>query len=115
MLLKEYKTHYVPANTVISIVGDISPRQVLQWVQKKFEAAVKTPAPKRKFLSDSAPRELRLKLEAGDVQQLYLSLGFPTVPLQHSDAASLEILEALLGDGAASRLNLAIREKSQSA
>src|SRR5258708_22155066 len=27
-LLIYYKTHYVPANTVISIVGDISPRQV---------------------------------------------------------------------------------------
>ena len=114
-LLKYYKTHYVPSNTVISIVGDVSTNQVLHWVQKKFESSVKPSPPKRKFTFDKDSRGLRLKTEAGDVQQLYLSMGFPTVPIQHSDAASLEILEALLGDGAASRLNLAIREKSQSA
>lgn len=114
-LLKYYRTHYVPSNTVLSVVGDVSGPRVLQWVEKNF-ANLKRPAPpRRRFQNDTEPKSLRLLLEPGDVQQIYLSLGFPTVPLTHPDSPPLEILESLLSEGASGRLNLNIREKAQSA
>ncbi len=115
ILLKYYNHHYVPSNTVISIVGDVSSPAVISWIRKYFEPKIRPKAPQRKFSLDSEPKKLQVHAEAGELQQLYLSLGFPTVALTHEDAAALEILEAVLGEGSASRLNLAIREKSLSA
>jgi zinc protease len=114
-LLKYYKAHYVPSNTVITIVGDISSQSIVQRVKKNFETVSKPNAPRRNFFDDPVPKRLQLHAELGDVQQIYLSLAFPTVALTHPDAAPIEILESILGEGAASRLNLAIREKSQAA
>ncbi len=114
-LLKYYQTHYVPSNTVLTVVGDIKAEKVVQWIQKNFESVKKTGAPQRRFTFDPEPKSLNLLTEPGDLQQIYLSLGFPTVPIDHLDSAVLEILEAILGDGSSCRLNLAIREKSQSA
>ena len=111
-LLNYYKKHYVPSNTVISIVGDISPKKIINWITRYFEAKSAPKAPQRRFAVDSEPKKLQVYTEAGDVQQVYLSLGYPSVSLNDSDAAALEVLDAVLGDGHASRLNLTIREKS---
>ena len=114
-LFNYYHKHYVPSNTVITVVGDVSVEKLSLWLDRNFAPVKRPKAPGRKFAVDKQPRSLQLRLEPGDVQQIYLSLGFPSVALTHPDAAALEILEAVLGDGTASRLNLAIREKSQSA
>lgn len=114
-LMAYYRKHYVPSNTVISVVGNVSAPQVLQWTEKNFELVRKPKAPQRRFLEDAEPKRLQVHTEAGDVQQIYLSLGFPTVSIHHPDSAVLEVLAAILGDGAASRFNLSLREKSQSA
>lgn len=114
-LMDYYRSHYVPSNTVISVVGNVSAPQILKWAQKNFESVRRPKAPQRRFSFDGEPQGLEVHAEAGDVQQLYLSLGFPTVPITHPDSAALEVLAAILGDGAASRFNLSLREKSQSA
>ncbi len=114
-LMAYYRAHYVPSNTVISVVGNVSAKQVLNWVRKNFETVRRPKAPARRFLEDGEPKGLQVHAEAGDVQQIYLSLAFPTVPIQHPDSAALEVLAAILGDGAASRFNLSLREKTQSA
>lgn len=114
-LMAYYQKHYVPSNTVISVVGNVSASQVLGWARKNFEAVRHPEAPKRRFLGDKEPKGLKVHTEPGEVQQIYLSLGFPTVPIQHPDSAALEVLAAVLGDGAASRFNLSLREKTQSA
>lgn len=114
-LMGYYRKHYVPSNTVLTVVGDVSAPAILEWVRHHFERIRRPAPPARKFQEDPEPKSLRLRLEAGEVQQVYLSLGFPTLPISHPDAPAVEILEALLGDGSACRLNLAIREKSQSA
>jgi zinc protease len=112
-LLSYYKKHYVPSNTVISIVGNISPKKIIQWVDKNFEAVSAPQAPKRKVTIDQEPKKIRVYTEAGDVQQVYMSLGYPTVSIDHPDAAPLEVLDSILGEGHASRLNLSIRESKQ--
>ena len=114
-LLKYYKTHYAPLNTVVTVVGNVSSKKIISWIKKNFEQFTAPKTPPREFKYDSEPKSLSLHTEAGDVQQIYLSLGYPTVPLMHLDAPALEMLDSILGDGVASRLNLNIREKSQSA
>ncbi len=114
-LLQYYRTHYVPSNTVIAIVGDVSHQKLIRWLEAHFEDYKAPHAPTRKFNFDDEPKKLKVHTEAGDVQQVYLSIGYPIVPIDHPDAASLEVLDSVLGEGHASRLNLAIREKSQKA
>jgi zinc protease len=114
-LIDYYHSHYVPMNTVVSIVGNVSIPRTLKWAKKHFEPVRRPKPPKRRFFDDPEPQGLEFHVEEGDVQQIYLSLGFPTVPIHHPDSAVLEVLAAILGDGAASRFNLALREKSQSA
>jgi zinc protease len=114
-LLSYYRTRYVPRNSVISVVGDVKASEVIQWVRKHF-GVVKGPAPPaRRFQDDPEPRALRVRLEPGDVKQVYASIGFPAVPWDHPDAAPLEILDSILGEGGASRLGVALREKNRSA
>jgi zinc protease len=114
-LLTYYKNHYVPSKTVLTVVGNISAPSVCCWVEKHFKWAGNAHAPKRSMQQDGEPPRMRLHVEKGDVQQVYVTLGFPTVALKHRDAAALEILKAVLGNGASSRLNRSLREKNQSA
>ena len=37
-LLNYYQKHYVPSNTVISIVGDVSSKKIIDWISKNFES-----------------------------------------------------------------------------
>ncbi len=110
-----YKRHYVPEKTVICVVGDVSIEETEKWVRDHFEN-VSRPAPHgRGFEMDQEPRALQFLDQPGDVQQYYVSLAFPTVSIDHPDAAALEILESILSDGGSSRLSLSIREGSRSA
>ena len=86
-LLKYYKTHYVPTNTVIAIVGNVKAPQIAQWINKNYENHKAAKVPTRTITQEPEQKGLRLHLEAGEVQQIYCSLGFPSVPLNHPDAA----------------------------
>jgi zinc protease len=114
-LLRYYKAHYVPRRTVIVVVGNIKPEEVASWVKKHFGKVPSPAPPTRRFKNDPEPKSLKLCDEPGDLKQTYLSLGFPTVPFSHPDGPSLEVLESILGEGASSRLTLAIREGTRSA
>jgi zinc protease len=114
-LKKYYQKHYVPEKTVICVVGDVSIPEIEKWVRDHFEkVTAPSPAPRR-FEMDEEPTQLQFLDEPGDVQQTYVSLAFPTVPLNHPDAAALEVLDAVFSDGGSSRLSLAIREGTRSA
>lgn len=110
-----YRKHYVPERTVICVVGNVDIWATEKWVRDHFESVTAPVPPPRRVLQDEEPSALQYLDEPGDIQQYYVSLGFPTVPIDHPDAAALEVLDAVLSDGGASRLSLAIREGSRSA
>ncbi len=114
-LMAYYRRHYTPRNTVIVIVGNVKAGKVHEWVRRSFGSAPPGAPPRRIFQTDPEPKALRMVCNGGEILQTYLSLGFPTVPQDHPDGAALEVLDSILGDGHACRLNLAIKEKSRSA
>ena len=114
-LKKYYETHYVPKNTVVAVVGNVKAAEVVDWVKKNFGTVPSKTPPPRKTGKDPEPTKLTLADEPGDLKQTYATLGFPTVPFDHPDSPALEVLQAVLGDGASSRMNQAIREGSRSA
>ncbi len=114
-LLDYYHRHYTPRNTVLVIVGNVHAQEVYGWVKKSFGKAPAGNPPRRKFLADPEPQRMKLVIQEGEIQQTYLSLGFPTVSQDHADGPAMEILDSILGDGHSGRLNMAIKEKSRSA
>jgi zinc protease len=107
-----YRAHYVPSNTILSIVGDLDPDIVVRAVEQHYGAL-----PSGAVVRDRGPQEpehagLRYRDLARDVAQSHLVLGWRGVPPTDTDAAGLDVAAALLGSGRASRLYREVRERS---
>ena len=103
-------THYGPANTVVSVAGNVQHEQVVEqiagllgdWTARSAPVFVAAPA------HTTAPRVLLVKKK---VEQSHLALHFPGLPRDHEDRFALSLLNVIMGEGMTSRLFLEIRER----
>jgi predicted Zn-dependent peptidase len=100
---------YRPGNVVVSAAGDISHAEVVDLVQKAFgtgEAIPSTfePAP-------ALPAGERVMAVRRDTTQAQICLGLPGLRRDDPEAWTLEVLNAILGDGMSSRLFQSVREE----
>ena len=110
-LMKFYRNFYRPSNTILSIVGDVNPDQVLRQVEALYgwlpdAVPVRTPGPAEPTHGDFRYEEL-----CGDVAHTQLVMGWRTPGTLHQDTPALDIAAAALGSGRASRLYRAVRER----
>ncbi len=107
-LLKYFHQHYVPANMVISIVGEVKGWKEL--IQKYFVLlrGKKSVFPMVMELPLKGNKEVR---EKKDVTNTYVVLGFKTVPKNHPDSYALEIIDGILGRGQSGKMFTEIRGK----
>ena len=107
--LRAFWAHgYKPGNIVVAAAGDITHGEVVELVQKAFgtgEANHSTfePAP-------TLPNGERVMSVRRDTTQAQLCLGVPGVRRDDPEAWTLEVLNAILGDGMSSRLFQSVRE-----
>lgn len=111
-LLTFYRNFYRPAATILVIVGDIDPDDVLREVEQRYGALpagmpVRSPGPREPGDSDFRYREL-----AGDIGQTQLAIGWRTPGSDHPDTPHLDLLATALGAGRASRLYRAVRDRT---
>ncbi len=109
-----YEKWYGPNNATMVIAGDIKKREVKKLVEKYF-GEIK-PGP-----DNGNPEPMPVKLR--ETKKVYhednfarsprLSMVFPTVDQQHFDAAALELLSQLLGDGKKAPLYKVIVEEKK--
>jgi len=105
-----YVSHYVPGNLVLSVVGNIEHDAVVAVAER--------------LLGDWAPRETptwtpcpppletrRVRLETRRTEQTNLCLYTLCLPHRDADYYASVLLNAVLGDGMASRLFLNVRER----
>jgi zinc protease len=107
-----YRAHYVPSNTVLSIVGDVDPEVALREVIARYGGLPAGEAPRDRGPAEPPHGGFRWHHEARDVAQTQLVLGWRTVPPTHADAPALDVAAALLGAGRASRLYREVRERT---
>ena len=110
-LLGFYRNFYHPANTVLSIVGDVDPDDALRQVMRHYGALpsgtpVRAPGPE-----ESAGEGFRYREWAGDIGQTQLAFGWRTPGTLHPDTPFLDLLASLIGSGRASRLYRAVRDR----
>jgi predicted Zn-dependent peptidase len=110
MLLDFLNTRYTPANTVITVTGNIETQEVTD-VAGRLLGGWKNSSPLSGYLPyRNVPAE-RLRIEKRDTEQAHLCLSLPGISLVHPRRFHLDILNVLLGEGMSSRLFSEIRDK----
>ncbi|MEK9157371.1 MAG: pitrilysin family protein, partial [Patescibacteria group bacterium] len=110
-VLKYRDTFYRSENMVIVAAGNL-PENVLELVESTFGTVEKRDGviPADVLLGDQAAVG-RIRRQQKDVEQVQLSLGFPTIKRGHADEAPLRLLASILGGTMSSRLFVEVRER----
>ncbi len=106
-----HNAQYVPSNIVLAITGQFSENQV-ENVFQNFDSTQnsKTPTNTINCPENKSPKKTITQTKRG-LAQAYLSIGTRTVSGKHADIPALELINAILGGGASSRLFIEMREK----
>lgn len=107
-----FRTHYVPSNLTIAIVGDINPAEVKRLANLYFGRYKASPQPPDVVAIEPAQteaREVTLRLQS---QPWYLE-GYHRPALNHPDNVVYEMIGSILSDGRTSRLYRSLVEKQQ--
>jgi zinc protease len=103
-----YQHHYAPNNAIVMVVGDVTPEEVRKIAEEKYGAVqsrelaprVNEPAPPR-----LAETRINFALPGTKLPQLlrmYRAPGYVNAP--RGTAETMEVISAILGNGATSRL-----------
>ena len=110
MMLDFLAAQYQPANTVLSIAGNIQHDEVVNAVNRVLGGWES----QQKALEYTAHEEQpnrRLLVETRETEQVHLSLALPGLSLFHPRRYELGLLNIILGEGMSSRLFTEIRDK----
>ena len=104
-----WATTYRPANTVVSIVGDLAHAEAAELAASAFGTGnghIPAYAP-----SPVLPAGPRVMVGKRATSQAQLCIGVPALHRDHPESWTLAVLNAVLGDGMSSRLFLSVREE----
>jgi len=96
--------HYVPANMVIALVGDLDPDKTLDLVRRTFGRLPARPAPPRVPTVEPEPTGERRVVVYGDAEPRLL-VGFLRPPVSDPDDPAIEIIHDVLAGSRAARLH----------
>lgn len=103
--------HYRPENMVIVASGKL-PDHLMELLEETFGTVASSGIARSTFdvIGDQSAVG-RIRYQNKDVEQIQLSLGFPSIGRGHVDEAPLKLLSAILGGTMSSRLFVEVREK----
>ena len=109
--LKRYiRSHYLPSNTVVVIVGNFDETKAVRLVEKAFDVR------RRQSTTIDCDRALSgapisLVSASKEIAQTQLALGYRTFGIGDARKYAATVLDAILGRGMSSRLFQEVREK----
>lgn len=109
MALDYLSRQYVPNNIVVSMAGNVDPRQAQEQVAA-FWRDCPSGSPSSWFPTTDGQGP-RCTLRYKKSEQAHLCLAVRGLPLQHPDRHALALLSVILGEGMSSRLFLELRER----
>jgi len=110
-IVKYFSENYVPANFLITAVGNFKIPKLVSWVNKYFKyAGAQKALPERREMAE--PRHsIRHEIREKKVEQVHMVLGTYGIPECDDDRYKLYILNSIFGGSMSSRLFQEIREK----
>ncbi|MDI6447590.1 M16 family metallopeptidase [Anaerobaca lacustris] len=98
-----FRTHYVPSNLTVAIVGDVDPDRVKTLAREYFGRIPHRPAPGPVVtVEPPQPGERRVVVE--DPAQPFVLIGYHKPSIQHEDNAVFDAITDIMGSGRTSRL-----------
>lgn len=107
-LYNYYKKHYLPANMVIAVAGNIDKSRIIDKVKSSLPA--RNEIPQNNLTIPSSPTPF-INLLAKEVEQVQISLGMPGISYKDERRYTLNIMNSILGGGMSSRLFQSLREQ----
>jgi zinc protease len=99
-----FRLYYAPNNAVLSIAGDINPKQTKEWVQKYFGDVPKGKEIERPGVQLVTLKESKRMMFEDKVQLPRLYITWPSAQRNTRDDAVLDVLTDILSSGKNSRL-----------
>ncbi|ALS78297.1 M16 family metallopeptidase [Planococcus kocurii] len=99
--------HYTPANTVVSVAGNITPA-LIEKIETLFGLFEKEESPKKYELPNFTSG---YSLKNKETEQGHLCLGYPGLSLNDPDIYNITVLNNIIGGSMSSRLFQEIREQ----
>ena len=103
-LVDYYQTHYTPNNTILSIAGNISTRDILPKIKETFKEFKRGKEILRNLPDEPEQISARRYEETYPTDLTRMSLMFRGVRLLDNDLTALDVLAMILGQGESSRL-----------
>ncbi len=94
-----YKTHYVPNNMILVVVGNVDSATVFQKIESSFGKFPTKAVPLSPLFNATLPFSAKAQTIVSTSNVAYVSFRFPTVDLMHSDLGALDLLDNILGSG----------------
>lgn len=107
-LIKYYQQHYIPANIVIAVAGNIKHQQVVDTLAPIF-GSLKPAEQGRKTTPPQGVSSLACNNKG--TEQVHMIIGAPGYQLEHKDIYAVQVMNTVLGGGLSSRLFQEIREQ----
>lgn len=110
-VVTQYGRVFVPNNSVLFIVGDISPRKAFKMIGEAFGNWPKGMQPSSMFPSVQAPEGYKIRLvDKPDATQAQIRFGHPGIARSNEDYFPVVVMNYILGGGGfSSRLMKVIR------
>ena len=110
--LKRYiKSHYLPSNTVVVIVGNFEESYALRAVSERFRRCSDVRMLRRTDDQPLSGKPIAETTVAKDIAQAQLALGYRTFGIADKRKYAAIVMDAILGRGMSSRLFQEVREK----
>ena len=106
-----FRTHYTPNNTIITIVGDVSPEGVMKTIRRYFGPLLPQKLPVRRVTEEPAQTgEKRMELVFDASPRLTIGYHKPTLP--SFDDSVFDVIDTILSGGRTSRFfKVLVKEK----
>lgn len=110
-LVAFHRTWFVPNNTLVAIVGDVSADEGLAGVQRVFGDWPARPVPALRPEDPPPPTRRLVVIDKPDAVQTSIRVGQLAIPRRHADYMALEQAVRLLGGEGANRLQRVLRSE----
>lgn len=100
---------YAPDRMVVALAGKLDAAEAVRAVEAHFGGLESRPG--LPFTPAPQPARTETKVRSKRGEQLHVCIGWRGVPQRHPDRWTLDVLNAVLGEGMSSRLFLELRER----